>query len=175
MDDKLASAIQELATVALITGHLPQSHELSGVRPLDLWSEGQHGGMLCWVERAADLCERGEAVLHDVYAKRVDGMWKVSTGACVGADEGLENLRARSGPGLRRHGGSAVGDVRLTWAIAGHGVATVQLRRQNGVILNRVPPRHGMMLFGITRQDPITYAYAMSDDGTELPGEPLLL
>lgn len=78
------------------------------------------------------------------------------------------------GVGLHRLGGSSHDLVRLTFAIASPEVTTIHLRGAHD-LSERWPGVDGFCLFGITHQDPITYAHAVDATGAVLPDEPLLL
>jgi hypothetical protein len=39
----------------------------------------------------------------------------------------------------------------------------------------RPPGRHGLVLLGVTSEDPLTVAWAVDRDGQQLPTEPLTL
>jgi hypothetical protein len=145
----------------------------AGVRVLDNWRSAEYAAVLFWADRELDVWGSGEAVLHHVDLKLVDGIWHGCGRGGAGTFSAAEIL-GDLGCGLHRVGGSSADPVRLTRAIASTEVAMIELRSDHGV-LSRPPGVDGFCLLGITHSDPITYASALDTDGRPLPGAPLLL
>jgi len=143
-----------------------------GVRMLDVWRSGEHGGVLFWVDREVDLWGFGHANLHLVEGERVDGVWRVSGGGGWGTFAAAGYI-AGDCVGLRRHGGSSGGPVRFTLALASPGVSSIELRSDRGAS-SRSPGDDGFCLFGVLNDDRITHARAFDVDGRPL-GDELLL
>lgn len=147
----------------------------SGVRLLDRWCSGGHGGVLFWVDRELDLWGFGRehAVLHLVRVRQVDGEWRTDGGGGFGIFSGAEYI-ARDGVGLHRLGGSSGGQVQLTIAVASPEVCSIELRGEQGVSL-RSPGADGFCLLGLTDSDPVTYARPLASNGDPLGADLQLL
>lgn len=174
MHRELIEAINKIATGAITAERIPDNDELSGVRALDLWRDGSNAAMLFWVDAEPDLNGRLEPVVCDVLAHRIDGAWRVVAGASASSGP-LDELAAGYPPGLHRISGSSADRVFLTWAVATPEVAMIRLRDESGRVRERPPGRHGVVLLGVTSEDPLTRAYAVNRAGERLPGEPLTL
>ena len=166
-------------------GRLPAEAVLSGVRALDLWSEGAFGSMLFWVDAGATENASGEPALVGITATRAGGSWRVMGSAATTQEPWDEFLRTVP-VGLTRCGGGSSGSrdrqdmatwhkVCVTWATAGSHVAVVRLRDQEGNVRDRRPGRHGFVLVGVTPEDPLTSACGIGSDGGQLPEEPIML
>lgn len=178
MNDALTAAINRLAAESFVVGRLPAEDAMPGVQALDLWHHAPNAAMLFLVEQEADLMGSGDAVYYDVYLERTGEAWQPYTGAKLSTeaiDEPLGKPSDALEPGLHRFFGSSRGRVRLTWAVATPEVLRIRLIDRNGVVRERTPGRLGFVLFGITPDDPITYAYAIDQAGAQLPSDPLLL
>jgi hypothetical protein len=174
VNHELIGAIDRIAVESLAAQRVPADDPQTRVKALDLWSDEPNGAVLFWVDGEADLCSDGEPVLHEVYAKHIDGAWRPTSWGNA-TSEPLDELLARCPPGLHRVGGSSLAPVFLTWAIATPEVALVRLRNADGEVQERPPGRHGFVLLGISSEDPLTYASAVNQAGEQLPGEPLPL
>ena len=148
--------------------------QIPGVRALDLWRDGPNGAVLVWADAEADLNGRREPVLFDVCVQRTDGAWRAVGGASA-SSEPLDELLAGLQPGLHRLSGSSADRVFLTWALATPEVAMIRLRDVSGRVRKRPPGRHGLVLLGVTSEDPLTHAYAVDGAGEQFPTEPLML
>jgi hypothetical protein len=170
---ELRSAIGRIAVGCLGAGRLLASGLPTGVRGLDLWTDGRYGSVLFWVDREVDISGFGHAILLHHNAKLQDGEWRSTGSGGMGSYEPEQILRGLR-PGLHRLGSGTQDPMRVTIGIGTCDVSAIQLRNENGT---RARPlgADGFFLLGITFQDPITYAYAIDDTGEELPGEPLLL
>lgn len=178
MNDALTAEINRLAAESIVAGRLPAEDALTGVQALDLWHHGPDAAMLFWVEQEADLMGSGDAVYYDVYLEKEGEAWRPFTGAKLSSeaiDEPLGKPFDALAPGLHRFFGSSRGPIRLTWAVVSPEVVRIRLIDRNGAVHERTPGRLGFVLFGITAEDPITYAYALDQAGAQLPSEPLLL
>lgn len=167
-------AINTIATESIAAGRFPVEDQVPGIRALDLWRDGANGGMIFWADGEADLNGRREPVLCDVCVQRADGAWRAVGGASA-SSEPLDDLLAGLPPGLHRLGGSSAGRVFLTWALATPEVAMIRLRDDSGRVRERPPGRHGLVLLGVTSEDPLTHAYAVDRAGEQFPTEPLTL
>src|SRR5579871_2754101 len=177
----------ELVAIALDSvaeGSLPPEAVLPGVRALDLWSDGVFGSMLFWVDAEAAGNARGQPELGEITVTRADGPWR-AMGSAIATEKPWGDFLASAAAGLTRCGGSTSGSrdrrdmtchkVCLTWATAGHDVAVIRLRDQEGNVRDRRPGRHGFVLLGVTSADPLTSACGIGRDGEQLPGEPITL
>lgn len=178
----------ELVGIALDSvaeSRLPPEAVLSGVRALDLWSNGVFGSVLFWVDAEAAQNAGGQPELGDITLTRADGPWR-AIGSATTTEKPWSDFLAGVSSGLARCGGSNSGSrdrrdmttwhkVCLTWATAGSGVAVVRLRDQEGNVRDRLPGRDGFVLLGVTPEDPLTSACGIGHDGEELPGEPIKL
>jgi hypothetical protein len=167
-------AINTIATEAIAAARLPVEDRIAGVRALDLWRDGPNGAMLFWADSEADLNGQREPVLCDVLVQHTDGTWRVVGGASS-STEPLDELLAGLQPGLHRFSGSSANRVFLTWALATPQVAMIRLRDDSGRVRERQPGRHGLVLLGVTSDDPLTVAWAVDRDGQQFPTEPLTL
>lgn len=174
MDPEPIEAINAIATESIAAARLPSEDHIPGVRALDLWREGPNGAMLFWADADAGLNGRREPVICDVCARRTDGAWRVAGGASA-SSEPLDELLAGLPPGLHRLGGSSSDRVFLTWAFATPDVAVIRLRDDSGRVRERRPGRHGLVLLGVTSEDPLTHAYAVDSAGQRFPTEPVTL
>ncbi len=174
MSRGLIGAINKVATDPIAAGRIPDHDELPGVRALDLWRDRANGAMLFWVDAEADLHGRREPVVMEVLARYADGAWRVVAGASASSGP-LDELAAELPPGLHRFGGSSADRVFLTWAVATPEVVMIRLRDESGRVRERPPGRHGVVLLGVTSEDPLTHAYAVDRAGEEMPGELLTL
>jgi len=176
VNHKVHQQLAEYALDALAADLLPSSADPpTGVRALDLWSNGRYGGVLFWVEGWLDLWSFGEPALHVAHAKRFpDGAWRWTGADGGGSSDEPDRMLAGRVPGLYKLSCSSSDPLRLTIAMATPEVSAIVLRSQLGA-QSRVPGADGFVLLGITHQDPITYAHPIARDGHELPGEPLLL
>lgn len=165
-----AVALQAMVSEALPEGDLPR-----GVKALDRWSDGRYGAVLFLVDGELDLWDSsGHAVLHYVDADRLaDGSWLTQGSGGAGIQEPEELLIGRSS-GIYRLGGSCRDRLRLTRGIATSDVGTIRLRNERGVH-ERTPGVQGFFLLGITHQDPITHAYAVTAEGHEVSDRAILL
>jgi hypothetical protein len=171
---ELLEEINAIAAEAIAAARLPVEDRLAGVRALDLWRNGPNGAMLFWADAEADLNGRPEPVLCDVCVQRTDGVWRAVGGASC-SSEPLDELLAGLPPGLHRFGGSSANRVFLTWALATPEVAMIRLRDDSGRVRERPPGRHGLVLLGVTSEDPLTRACAVDAAGEQFPTEPLTL
>ena len=174
VNHELIEAIGAIVVEAIAAPRLPVEDHLPGVRALDLWRDGPNGAMLFWADAEADLNGRREPVLCDVCVQRTDGAWRVAGRASV-SSEPLDELTAGLPPGLHRFNRSWANRVFLTWALATPEVAVIRLRDDSGRVRERPPGRHGLVLLGVTSEDPLTHAYAVGRAGEPLPTEPLTL
>jgi hypothetical protein len=166
--------IDQVALHALAIGALPASGLPAGVRALDLWSNDRYGAVLFWVDRELDLWGFGHAVLHHVDADRLaDGSWQASGRSGSGSYKPAAVLAGKPS-GLHRLGGSRRDPIRMTIGIATPDVRTIRLRNKSDA-RERPPGIEGFFLLGITHQDPITYAYAVTANGHEIADQALLL
>lgn len=174
MNREPLEAINTIATESIAAARLPVDNQIPGVRALDLWRDGPNGAILFWADAEADLRGRREPVLCDVSARCTDDEWRPVGGAST-SSEPLDELLAGLPPGLHRLGGSSAGRVFLTWALATPEVAMIRLRDDSGRVRERPPGRHGLVLLGVTSEDPLTHAYAVDRAGEQFPTEPLTL
>ncbi|HLY47917.1 MAG TPA: hypothetical protein VKR21_01865 [Solirubrobacteraceae bacterium] len=174
MNRELIEAIDALAIDSIGVARVPDESQIPGVRALDLWRNGPNGAMLFWVDAEPDLNGRGEPVLCDVHLRSTDGTWRVVGGGSASSGP-LEELATDLPPGLHRLNGSAADGVFLTWAVATPEVAIIRLRDDAGSVRERPPGRDGLVLLGITSEDPLTQASAVDPAGQPLPTEPLTL
>jgi hypothetical protein len=145
-----------------------------GVRPLDLWSNGQYGSVLFWVDGGVDVSLFDGPLLVHHYAKRVgSGAWSSTGGGGMGIETPGE-LTGSLSPGLNRLGGGSQDPMRVTIGMASSDVAAIRLRAHNEAH-ERPLGADRFFLLGITFTDPITYAHAVNPEGEEVGGEPLLL
>lgn len=166
--------IDKVALRALAIGALPASGLPAGVRALDVWSNDRYGAVLFWVDRELDLWGFGHAVLYHVDVDRLaDGGWWVSGRSGSGSYKPAVVLASKPS-GIHRLGSSRRDSVRLTIGIATPDVRTIRLRSKFGA-RERPPGVQGFFLLGITHQDPITYAYAVTAEGHEIADQALLL
>lgn len=174
-----------IALDSVAEGRLPPEAVVTGVRALDLWSDGVFGSMLFWVDAEAAQNARGEPELRDITVTRADGPWR-AMGSAAATEKSWSDFLARVPTGLTRCGGSMSGSrdrrdrttwhkVCLTWATAGSDVAVVRLCDQEGNVRDRRLGRHSFVLLGVTPEDPLTFAYGIGHDGEQLPGEPITL
>lgn len=170
---ELESAIGRIALGCLGAGGLRASGLPTGVRGLDLWTDGRYGSVLFWVDRELDISGFGHTMLLNHNAKLQDGEWH-STGSGGMASDEPEQILCDLGPGLHKLGSGTQDPMRVTIGIATPDVSAIRIRNENGT---RARPlgADGFFLLGITFQDPITYAHGIDDTGKECPGEPLLL
>jgi hypothetical protein len=147
----------------------------SGVRVLDRWRSGEHGGVLFWVDAELDLWGFGDghAVLHLVAGQLIDGKWRLNGGGGWGTFPAAEYI-ASDGVGLHRVGGSHDGAARFTIAVASTEVSLIELRSDYGVSV-RAPGAEGFCLLRITVSDPVTHARALNANGQLLGSDSLLL
>ena len=174
MNRERIEAINAIATESIVAANLPAEDCIPGVRALDLWRDGPNGAMLFWADAEADLNGRREPVLCDVYVQRTDHAWRAVGGANC-SSEPLDELLAGLPPGLHRFSGSSANRVFLTWALATPEVAMIRLRDDSGRVRDRLPGRRGLVLLGVTSEDPLTRAYAVDRAGEQFPAEPLTL
>lgn len=174
MNRETIEAINTIATEAIAAARLPAEDRIPGVRALDLWRDGPNGAMLFWADGEADLNGQREPVLCDVLVQRTDGAWRVAGGASC-SSEPTEELLAGLAPGLHRFSGSSANRVFLTWALATPDVAIIRLRDDSGRVRERPPGRYGLVLLGVTSEDPLTVACAVDRAGEQFPTEPLTL
>jgi hypothetical protein len=167
-------AINTIATKSVAAASLPVEDQIAGVHALDLWRDGPNGAVLFWADSEADLNGQREPVLCDVCVERTDDTWRAVGGASA-SSERLDELSAGLSPGLHRLSGSSADRVFLTWALATPEVAMIRLRDDSGRVWERPPGRHGLVLLGVTSEDPLTYAYAVDRAGEQFPTEPLTL
>jgi hypothetical protein len=164
----------ELAAAAELESGAGSEGLRAGIRVLDRWRDRSYGGVLFWADREVGLIRPDRPALHRVQCELLNGAWR-GRGSGGMTTPSASELIAEKGPGLHRLGGGSAGDpVRLTDAIASPEVSTIELRSDRGKSERR-PGMDGFCLFGITHQDPITYAYALDATGDPLPGEPLLI
>jgi hypothetical protein len=171
---ELIEAINTIATESIAVAHLPVEEQIPGVRALDLWRDGPNGAMLFGADAEADLNGQREVVLCDVYVQHIDGAWR-AVGGSSSSSGPLDELLAGLPPGLHRVGGSSAGRVFLTWALATPEVAMIRLRDDSGGVRERPSGRCGVVLLGVTSEDPLTHAYAVDGAGEQLSPEPLTL
>jgi hypothetical protein len=174
VNHELIEAIRAIVVEAIAAPRLPVEDHLPGVRALDLWRDGPNGAMLFWADAEADLNGRHEPVLCDVGVQRTEGAWRAVSRASV-SSKPLEELTAGLPPGLHRCNRSWANRVFLTWALATPEVAVIRLRDDSGRVRERPPGRHGLVLLGVTSEDPLTHAYAIGRADEPLPTEPLTL
>lgn len=170
IDLGLSRELDLLAMAELESGHETAVALPHGVRVLDSWRDGDHGAVLCWVDRELGLWRHGNAVLRLVHCDLVDDVWRSGGWGTFTAAE----ILAETGGGLHRLGGGGHDPVRVTVAIVSSEVSSIQLRSDQRMVERR-PGEDGFCLFGITRHDPITYAHPLDATGAVLPGDPLLL
>jgi hypothetical protein len=166
--------IQAIATESIAAARLPVEDQIPGVRALDLWRDGPNGAILFWADAEADLNGRREPVLCDVLVHREDGAWRAVAGGSA-SSEPPDELLAGLSPGLHRFGGSSANRVFLTWALATPEVAMIRLRDDSGRMRERPPGRHGLVLLGVTSEEPLTHAYAVDRAGEQFATEPITL
>ncbi|MBV9165996.1 MAG: hypothetical protein JO342_07570 [Solirubrobacterales bacterium] len=172
--DELTRAMHRFALESLRGGASASSELPTGVRALDLWSDGDYGSVLFWIDRDHDPWDWGQATLEHVDAKRSKrGSWRITGGGGAGSDEPAEILAGCSS-GLHKLAGGSDGSLRLTVGIATPDVAVIRLRDGHKA-RERPPGADGFFLLGITVGDPLTFAYAVDATGAEIPAEPLLL
>lgn len=156
---------------------MPTAGLPAGVKALDLWSKGQYGSVLFWLDRNRDLSivSHGRTPLYHHDAEHYpDGGWR-STGGGSHSTYEPGQILANKAPGIHKLGGGTRDPVRVTIGIATHDVAAIRLRDKAGAH-ERPPGADGFFLLGITHQDPITYVYAIDSGGKKkLPSEPILL
>jgi hypothetical protein len=147
----------------------------SGVRVLDQWRSGEHGGMLFWADAELDLWGFGDghAILHLVAGQQIDGEWRSNGGGGWGTFPAAEYI-ASDGVGLHRLGRSQNGAARSTIAVTSSEVSSIELRSDYGVS-SRSPGAEGFCLLRITDGDPMTYARPLNANGQPLGSESLLL
>ncbi len=174
MSDGMVEAIEALAVQSISAERLSGEEPLPGVHALDLWRDGSNGAMLFWVDAGANLNGQQEPVLFEVRAKLTDGVWRAARG--MSATTGpLEEVSARSVPGLQYVSRSSQDGVFLTLALATPEVAVIRLEDDSGRVRDRPPGRHGRVLLGVTSEDPLTQAYALDYAGQRCATEPLTL
>jgi hypothetical protein len=164
----------ELAAAAELESEAGSEALRAGIRLLDRWRDRSYGAVLFWVDGELGLISPDRPALHFVQCGLVNGVWR-SRGSGGTTTQSASELLAERGPGLHRLGGGSAGDpVPLTDAIASPEVSTIELRSEARKF-GRRPGIDGFCLFGITHQDPVTYAHALDATGDLLPGDPLLL
>jgi hypothetical protein len=167
-------AITAIATESIAAARLPVEDQTPGVRGLDLWRDGPNGAVLFWANPDVGLHGEREPALVEVSAQLTDGAWRARAGASA-TSEPLDQLGAGLPPGLHRLSGSSQGRVFLTWALETSEVAMIVLRDDSGRVHERPPGRHGLVLLGVTSEDPLTHAFAVDRGGTQCTTEPLTL
>jgi hypothetical protein len=147
----------------------------SGVRVLDQWRSGEHGGVLFWVSAELDLWGFGDGhtTLHLVEGQRIGGAWRLNGGGGWGTFPAAEYI-ASDGAGLHRLGASQNGAARSTIALASSEVSLIELRTDHRV-WSRSPGAEGFCLLRIPDSDSITYARPLDATGQPFGSESLLL
>lgn len=174
VDRELIEAINTIAADSVTAARLPVEDHVAGVRALDIWRDVRNGAVLFWADAEADLNGRREPVLFDVCLRCTEGAWQ-AVGSASASSGPLDELVAGLSPGLHRLNGSSADGVFLTWALATREVTMVRLRDDSGSVRERPPGRYGLVLLGVTSEDPLTHAYAVDQAGEPLPTEPLAL
>src|SRR6202035_5976498 len=109
---------------------------------------------------------------HHQGLELIDGVWR-SRGGGGGNTSTAGEILAKKGVGLHRLGAGPRDPVRLIQAIASPEVVSIELRSDQGVS-SRSPGVDGLCVFGITHDDPITYARPLEAQGQPVGTESLL-
>jgi hypothetical protein len=144
-----------------------------GVRLLDSWHTKRDRAVLFWIDKELDPHGWGQAMLHHERFELAEDGWHPA-GAGGHSCDTAEELVDRLGPGLHRLGGGYRDPLRVTMAIASREVSMIALSSDGRRSMRR-PGVDGLSLFGITFNDPITYAHPLDQAGHSLASEPLLL
>jgi hypothetical protein len=147
----------------------------ANARVLDRWDGEDRGAVLFWIPAEFDVWGfgHGDATLHLVHGRQVDGVWRSSGGGGSGAFSAAEYI-AEHGVGLHRFGGGSSDGTRFTYAVASPEVSSIELRSDEGVSV-RAPGAEGFCLLGTTEDSPLTHARPLDAAGEPLHTQILLL